>query len=263
MILLSALILANTANAVPEAPRPDLSVEPLLAQEEGEELPKWSGSFDAGGSISTGNTERQSGNAALKAEYRREGDRWTIGFNWNYAQETNATTGIKNTTARRPGGGLQYDYFLGEKYYVLANAYAESDLLADVKLRSTAGVGYGYQFKETENWKLSAEIGAGYYNKKFYSGGREEYPNARLNYSWEGRFGGGETKHWNLAQDFNILPSLESSDQVYLKLDTRLRYDMSTAWFLQMQHVMDWDNTPAPGLERTDHRVLLSLGYSF
>jgi hypothetical protein len=31
----------------------------------------------------------------------------------------------------------------------------------------------------------------------------------------------------------------------------------SVAW------VMDYDNTPSPGFERVDHRVLLSVGWSF
>ncbi len=264
MTLLNALILASSAAPAPEAP--DLSVDPSFgapAQEE-EDLNKWTGTFAAGGSLSTGNTDRKSGHARLDMQYRREIDRWTVGFNWLYAEEKDQATGQNNITDRRTGGGAQYDYFLSEKSYVLANGYAESDLPASVQLRTTAGVGYGYQFAETEDWKFSIEIGAGYYNKKFYSGDRQEYPNGRFAYHWDWTFGlGGESKNWNAAQDFNILPSLEDGDQVYAKLDTRLRYDMSAAWFFSLQHIMDWDNVPAPGLERTDHRFLASLGYTF
>ena len=263
MTLLHAVALATSAAAANPAPDESLlNVTPGFSADDEEER-GWHGSFNAGGTISTGNTERRTGNAAMDVKHRREIDRWTFVFSWIYGQEENQTTGVRSTTERRTGGGVQYDYFLSEKSYALANGYAESDLLADVNLRTTAGVGYGYQFKDTENWKLSAEVGLGYYNKKFYSGGRVEYPNARLAYNWEGRFGGGETKNWLASQSFNILPSLQDKDQVYLKLTTALRYDMSEAWFLQLQHILDWDNVPGPGLERTDQRLLASVGYSF
>ncbi|MCA8980987.1 MAG: DUF481 domain-containing protein [Planctomycetes bacterium] len=263
MTLLKALVLAAAANPVAEAPQPNLELAPVLTPEDAENLNEWTGSFNAGGTISTGNTSRKSANAALDMQRRGEKDRWTIGASWNYGQEKDLATGIKTTSQRRFGAAIQYDYFLSEKSYALANAAGENDLLADLRLRGTVGVGYGYQFAEEENWKLATELGVGWYKKDYYNSPDEEYPNARFAYNWEARFGKGEAKNWVAAQDFNVLPSLEDGDQVYTRLDTRLRYDMSAAWFLQLQHIWEWDNVPAPGLRRNDNRVLASIGYSF
>lgn len=263
MTLLNTLILAAASTPAVEAPQPQMSVSPALTEEEAENLNKWTGSFNAGGTISTGNTSRKSANAALDMQRRGEKDRWTFGVAWDYGQEKDLATGTKTTSQRHLGAVVQYDYFLNTKSYALANAAGENDLLSDLRLRSTIGVGYGYQFKEDENWKLSAEVGVGYYKKDYYSSADVEYPNGRFAYSWEARFGGGETKSWLAAQDFNVLPSLEDGDQIYTRLDTRLRYDMSTAWHLQLQHIWEWDNVPSPGLRRSDNRVLASVGYSF
>jgi putative salt-induced outer membrane protein YdiY len=263
MTLLNALILAAASTPAVEAPQPQLSVSPTLTEEEAENLNKWTGSFNAGGTVSTGNTARKSANAALDMQRRGEKDRWTIGASWDYGQDKDLSTGTKTTTQRHLGAELQYDYFLSEKSFALANLAGQNDLLADLRLRSTIGVGYGYQFAETENWKLAAEVGAGYYKKDYYNSADVEYPNGRFAYTWEGRFGRGETKNWLVAQDFNVLPSLEDGDQVYTRLDTRLRYDMSAAWHLQLQNIWEWDNIPAPGLRRSDVRTLLSVGYSF
>lgn len=263
MTLITALILAGAAAPTVEAPQPALIDAPVLTEEELENLNKWTGSVNAGGSIATGNTSEKSGHAALDMSRRGEKDRWTLGASWNYGQQKDLATGVKTTSQRRLGGFAQYDYFLSEKSYALANVAGENDLLADLKLRSTVGVGYGYQFLEQDDLKVAGEVGLGYYKKDYYHSPSEEYPNARLAYNWEYRFGGGETKHWLAAQDFSALPSLKSGDQIYTRLDTRLRYDMSAAWYLQLQHIWEWDNVPAPGLRRSDNRVLGSVGYSF
>lgn len=263
MTLLNALILAASATPASEAPQLSMTTAPVLSAEDEENLNKWTGSFNAGGTISTGNTARKSGNAAFEATRRSEIDRWSFGASWNYGQDKDLATGAKTTTQRRLGGYAQYDYFLSEKSYALANVAGENDLLADLRLRSTVGVGYGYQFIEEEHLKVSAEVGVGYYWKDYYNSPSEEYPNGRFAYSWEYHFGRGETKNWQAAQDFNVLPSLEDGDQIYTRLDTRLRYDLSAAWYLQLQNIWEWDNVPAPGLRRSDVRTLAAVGYSF
>ena len=47
------------------------------------------------------------------------------------------------------------------------------------------------------------------------------------------------------------------------EVDSRLRCDLSDNLYGQVQWLFDWDNTPAAGAERADHRLLLSVGYSF
>ena len=60
-----------------------------------------------------------------------------------------------------------------------------------------------------------------------------------------------------------MFPSLEDEEDIHLEVDTRLRCDLSDNLYAQFQWLFDWDNTPADGAEREDHRLFLSVGYSF
>ena len=53
-----------------------------------EEHPEWEGTLGAGVSLSSGNTGRRSANALMDAELREEERRYTLGFDWQYADES-------------------------------------------------------------------------------------------------------------------------------------------------------------------------------
>jgi len=218
---------------------------------------RWTGSITAGGIVTSGNSETRNGNATADAEYRREKDRVTLGFLWNYAEEKN-TTGSWNLTDRRTSGKAKYDYFFTEKTYGLVQTSAEADEAADLDLRWTLGAGVGRQFQESERWKLSAEAGLAWFDEE-YETTSDEYVAGRLAYNaaWKPH------RVWELGQTGELFPSLEDSDDVNAKVDTRAKVSFTESMFGQLQWVFDWDNTPATGKEREDHRFLLSVGWKF
>ncbi len=65
------------------------------------------------------------------------------------------------------------------------------------------------------------------------------------------------------GQTAEVFPSLEDIEDISGKLDTRVRVSITDDMFAQLQWVMDYDNTPAEGAYRMDHRVILSLGWGF
>ena len=265
----SAALSTGVPDAVPSAAQP----EPQPFQEAPaaeEELPNWTGAIALGLARAYGNTERMSGNMTADAVLRRVKDRFTFGAWWFYADEED-DTGESQITERRYGAKAKYDYFLSEKSYLLANALGERDDKADLTLRATAGVGYGYQFKEEEDFKLSGELGVQYFVEDYQTPepstddpnpsavGPESYPAARVAYNVAYKPG----KSWTLSQVAEAYPSLEDGDDFYSRLDSRVRYDMSEHLFGQFQWLWDYDNTPAAGNERSDHRLFLTVGYSF
>ena len=251
--MLLPILLLSAASPNPEVALP---VTAALAADEIEL--GWSGALGAGTSISTGNTERTSAHATGDAVLRREGDRFTYGAFWNYASEENAE-GDSNITERRVGGRFKYDYFLSERSYALFNAQGERDDLAALQLRATAGVGYGYQWYEEEKKKLSTELGINWFHEDFEGEAPNEYAAARFAYDAQYV----PTERWTFNQLGEVFQSLEEDEDTNSKLDTRGRYNFSDALFAQAQWVWDWNNTPAEGKERSDHRLLLSIGYSF
>ena len=59
------------------------------------------------------------------------------------------------------------------------------------------------------------------------------------------------------------LPSLESFDDQYLLVATGVSVPMVADLFAKFQWIVEWNSSPAPGLEQTDQRFLLSIGWSF
>jgi putative salt-induced outer membrane protein YdiY len=231
-------------------------VASLLAPQADEEpRDRWTGSFSAGAIWTAGNTDRISASVTASAKYRREEDRWSADFLWNYAEENDALTD------RRLFAALQYDYFLGPRDYLLGQASAEYSATASLDLRSTLGVGYGHQFLDDETWQLAGEVGLTWVTEEYAGASPEdgEFFAARLAYDalWKA------SERWSLGSKGRLLPSLEDKDDVSSRTDTFAQFALTASIFTKLQWIWEWDNTPAAGRERNDHQVLLTVGWTF
>ena len=247
-----ALITFSLSGAGLQAQAPASAEAPAV-----EEQPEWTGTLGAGLSLSSGNTDRRSANALADAELRQEDRRYTLGFDWQYADESEG--GPSELLERRAGVNGKVDFFLDETSYVLLTSDFETDDKAQLELRYSAGFGYGYQVAEEEDWSFSIEAGLSHVNEDFAGVEEESFVSGRFGYAlkrglWEG---------WELSHNAEIFPSFEESSDVYVEVDSRLRCDFSENLYGQFQWLFDWDNTPAAGSERADHRLLFSVGYSF
>jgi putative salt-induced outer membrane protein YdiY len=254
------LALASALAALPPTPLAGFVLsEPTpttaaLAADDKPVMHKWTGAVNAGATIASGNTDSTNANAGADAEYRREKDRVTLKFQWNYSEEDDVVS------QRRIFGAAKYDYFLSEKTYALAQTSGEYDTKANLDLRATLGVGIGRQLRDDEKWKLSGEAGLTYFDEDYVgSADDSEYLAARLAYGVEYK----AIKDWLLAQTGEIYPSLEDSEDVYAKLDTKARMSLTEKMFAQFEWIYSWDNTPATGSDRVDNLYLFTLGWSF
>lgn len=250
-------VILASLSASPDSAAGDPLTEPLtLTQDEAAAEPtdpKWTGSFNLGATSTDGNTDIKNATLSFDAELRREKDRWTASALWFYSEENDSVT------QRTTQGGIKYDYFVDEKLYYLANAAAATDREADLQLRATTGVGVGYQWRDDESWKFSTEAGPSWFYEDYERQSPDDYISLRLQYNVEYL----KLEEWTISQLGLIFPSLEDSDDIYTRLDTRVRYDLKENMFAQVQWLWEWDNTPASGNDRSDHRYLLTIGWSF
>jgi putative salt-induced outer membrane protein YdiY len=258
MMNILSLLAATVATAAPETHIPNPI--PTLAQDAAAvEEPAWNGSVNVGASVTNGNTKITRANVAVDAQKEIEGDyRQTFGLWWNYGEETG------NITERRAGGKYQYDKFIDDDSYYLGQASAETDDNAGVDLRTTLGVGYGQKLVQKENLTVDGEIGVSYFNESFAekdAAGEDafDYIAARLAANTEYAY----SEKISFSNGVQIFPSLEDTDDVYAKLDTRAKATLTENMFGQLQWIWEWDNTPAPGLKRSDNQVLLTIGWNF
>ncbi|GAB4136172.1 MAG: DUF481 domain-containing protein [Planctomycetota bacterium] len=238
---------------------PPLPISEIDAMNPPAETPaRWTGSLTVGGSLSTGNTDRRAVGAGFDASRRTSSDRLTADASWDYAQDR--ATGTWTLTQRRVGAGLKYDYFLSRKSYALVTTRVLGDTLADIALRFTAGAGLGEQWVETDAFDFFTEVGVSYFNTNYRSATpTEDYLAARVAYKL----------NWELAGDTRLIhgveayPSLEQGKDLYMTADTRIQTALTSNMIAQLQWVWDWDNTPSPGFDRSDHRFLVSVGWTF
>lgn len=260
------LLLAGGTEAVPAAaPHPLSLTEALVAPAttqnapvEEPPKPQWTGSLTVGAKLTTGNSETRGANATADAELRREDDRISLGFLWLFDQNSNNATDTWVITERKTNGRAQYDYFFSKKTYAFVKGQWEYDTTAALDLRQTYSAGLGRQIKEDETFKLGAELGIAYVDEDFQgSADDKEYVAARAAYNLDWII----SKTWSLAQKAEAYPSLEDSDDIYTKLDTRLKAAFGESMFGQLQWLYDWNNSPAAGKEREDHQLLLAIGW--
>ena len=230
------------------------TVQDAEAAEAGSSESKWTGSFTAGMSLTDGNTDIQRASATADAVRELEGARYTLGFQWNYAEEDN------ELTQRRTYGKAQYDQFISDSSYWLINASLEGDSQADLDLRAILGAGIGRDLKSTDKFTLSGEAGLSYFDEDYVIDADDgQYLAARVAYKWDYA----HSDRWSFSQTAEIYPSLEESDDVYAKVDTRAKATLSENMFAQFQWLYDWNNTPAEGKKRVDNLYLITIGWTF
>ncbi|MBM3976734.1 MAG: DUF481 domain-containing protein [Planctomycetes bacterium] len=229
----------------------------LTAQDAAPAAPKWTGSVSAGLTATDGNSSVTTAAVDASAERKGEKDRWTVKGFWNFAEQENAA-GKSEITQRRVGASVKYDYFMSKRTFLFANGGAEYDLKAGIDLRTYIGGGVGYQFYDTETFKLSGEAGLNMFNEEFRAGGSDDYIAARL----------AETMGWQIRPDLKwdhsieLFPSVEDKDDIYGKMDNKLKLNLTEKMFASAQWVMSYDNTPAAN-DRVDNLYVLTLGWSF
>ena len=64
--------------------------------------------------------------------------------------------------------------------------------------------------------------------------------------------------HWDEA-----FLNTDDSEDIWLRSRTGLRFPIYKGLTWTVQYNLDWDNSPAPGLEEKDTTLLFTLGYQF
>jgi opacity protein-like surface antigen len=226
---------------------------------------QWTGSMKLNALWTDGNTDRRAVGASFDASLRLPDDRISADAAWDYSEDkdgnaASATFRDWKLNQRRAGAGLKYDHFLGKRWYFLITSRVLGDTLADLDLRFSGGAGLGYTFIEDSTTTVVTEAGLSYVNENYRSATpSDDYLAARLAYKVTHAF----TATTKLVHSVEAFPSTEDIEDFYLQGKTEIVTSLTESMIASLGHVIDYDNTPAPGRDRVDNRVLLSVGWSF
>lgn len=119
----------------------------------------------------------------------------------------------------------------------------EHDKFADLNLRTTTGLGPGYQIFETERTRLSVEGGASYIWENFDSSTNNDYVAAR----WALNFKHQLFKSWKLQAFHNhhLRWSVEDTGDYVFNSEIGLRIPIIDRMQATVQFTLDRNNSPA------------------
>lgn len=213
--------------------------------------PKADGHLNLGLEVQRGNTNRESHHLDGRIRVRTPDSRYTLQVEYDREEDE----GVE--TDRNARGSLKYDYFLTAKAFWFTGTTFEHDPFEDVELRSTLTTGLGYQFYESERRTLSAEVGLTYIDENFRVAPDRSSTGGKYALDYQETLREG-------YELFHHQEGLSSSDIEFLhRSRSGLRVALAEGLQGTAQFNLDWDADPVPGVDSTDTRYLLSLGYVF
>lgn len=201
-----------------------------------------------------GNTEKDTQHFDGEFVARTDINRYTAGGELNKSEDRG------NRTENNSLAYLKYDHFLSKKWFLYGNAQFEKDKFKDLKLRSLAGIGSGYQFLETPHTNLSLEAGINYVNEDYETTLDESYSSSRWSINYDRYFLGKAFQLFHFHEGF---VSIEDTDDLFIKSRTGIRIPMFKSINATLQYNLDWDKSPPAGREKSDKTLMFTLGYQF
>lgn len=204
--------------------------------------------------VSRGNTDSGRVRADGEFEGRAKAQRYRL-----WADGTRASEGGNTTESNWRANG-SYDWFLRPRQFVYARAAFEHDGFRDLKLRSQLGGGYGYQFLDTADTKLSVQAGPDLVRAMYYN----DPDNTFIAAAWGIRHAQWLwTRRAELYFDQTGFWNLEDTSDVVTHSAIGLRVPLVHGLNATTEVKVDYDSAPAPGTRRTDTTFLLGLGYAW
>jgi putative salt-induced outer membrane protein YdiY len=215
---------------------------------------KWSGIVNSGLEFQQGNTEQQklALDAVLKA--RRKNDRYNLAAQYQRDKSNDVTTAQNWRLYNK------YDYFQTEKRYFGASLNFEQDKFADLKLRTSLGPHAGYQFYESKQLNLGADLSLLYVTEDFYQAPDNEYSALGWNIDFDKLL---LAERLQLYHRQNGTIELGDASNVVVSSWTGLRFPLYAGLVASTEVELDYDGGVPAGVDEVDTIWRIKLGYQW
>ncbi len=202
-----------------------------------------------------GNTDKDTFRLDGEFNARSEKNRYELLGEFNKEKAKGDTT-VENWLAFG-----RYSYFLTQKWFLYAQGLFEHDQFADLDLRSTVGVGPGYQFFESEDLNLSVAAGPAWVDEDFDEEEDEDYAAGQWVISYDQYF---FDKRVQLFHGQIGWISMFDSDKWVFKTRQGLRFPIYKGFTSTIQYDYSYDNDPSSDSdEKWDSKLMFLLGWHF
>jgi putative salt-induced outer membrane protein len=216
----------------------------------GSALADWSGEGDLGMVVARGNTDTDT--ISAKLAIKKTQDEWEHNAGLAFLRSTNA--GV--TSAERFALTGQSDYAIDEHSYYFGSLRYEDDKFSGFDYQSSATVGYGRKFIDTEVATLKGELGVGYRQTKLetFSSEGDAILRAAMNY----------TRNLTDTTSFSNDTLVESgSNNTFAQNITGLSVRINDSLAMKVGFEVRYNSEAPLGLKSTDTITTLNLNYKF
>lgn len=228
----------------------------------------WSGMFDLGLSVTSGNSSTSALTIAGKAARVVPRDKLALYYTQVYSKDSAVDPSV--TTANAIHGGARYEFNLNPNVYVFAFTDFDEDGLQNLNLRNVLGGGLGYHVIHTASTQFDV-FGGGSFNQEYFSSyltANPAPPPALITVASQSRRSAeivaGETFSKKLgtrttfSEQLSFFPNLSDTGEYRVNFDASATTKMKTWLGWQVTFSDRYISNPPTGLKGND--LLLSTG---
>lgn len=218
---------------------------------------RYSGRANLALTDTSGNSSNQQFHVDAEIQKRARDWRYTLGGEANRAR-VDALTSVSN---RRLYGS--YDSFYTPTEFLYVHGALENDRFRDIRLRSVAGAGYGYQVYETETTKLSLKGGPDLVSVERYSASNEVFAALGWHIDFTHKtdyFTAAPVELFHLQDGYR---GLNGDADILLKTRSGMRIPLREGFVATLQYNLNWESNPAPERRNSDRQLLIGIGYAY
>ena len=213
----------------------------------------WKNDVSLGLTLTRGNTESETLDAAYLGEKKTPFDEYQIGLAGDYGN-LNGKDSVNDYKAFTQWNHLFTDRFFG---YVRVDGLR--DIIASVDYRVTVGPGAGYYLLKTTNTTLALEAGSAFESQELDHQGNSYFATIRGAERFEHKFNAGV----RLWQNVEILPEVDRWDNYIVNFEIGVETALFKSLSLKSYLDDNYNNRPANGRLKNDAKIVTALDYKF
>lgn len=216
---------------------------------------RWRGTVNLAGERNSGNTDTASIALDARTVVEQKGRRrFTLGAGLSKEHSDGSLTKEQYLLNGK------FDRFFDGGWFAFLGADLEKDEFKDLNLRAVYSAGSGYQFFDSDELRLSLELGLSYTNEDFITDEDNAFSGFNWSLNWEQAL---FADHLKFFHRHSGNQGLDTTDNLLIKVQTGVRIPVINGIHASAEHDIEWDRSPADDAESVDNTYKFGLGYEW
>ena len=241
-------------HTVPE-PLPPPTEPPTPETDEVRFEKPWDGSISGGINAREGNTSSQSASGRFDIGRKKGPDELLLSGDLYFASSR------KKMTAMKMLGGVRYDRYFepgNRGWYGFGRFEADQDRFADINQRLIPGIGPGYAFFNSEDFKIKVETAAGFAQTNFSDTTANRFEALLIpRFLFESRIYGRS----RFIQEVDVYASLDASNGYRVRSESAIEAPFIDRLKVRLSVIDEFNSNPSAGAQNNDIRLISSVAY--